>query len=79
MTASADFLGNLPLLVRPRIPRVEAGETLHALFERNGHICLFCMKHYTEALLNFRGGSKGNLKRLRQHGGNGLVIAVGPK
>lgn len=26
----------------------KAGETLHALFERNGHICLFCMKHYTE-------------------------------
>mmetsp|Transcript_13228 Transcript_13228/g.30204 ORF Transcript_13228/g.30204 Transcript_13228/m.30204 type:complete len:474 (+) Transcript_13228:3-1424(+) len=26
----------------------KACETLHALFERNGHICLFCMKHYTE-------------------------------
>ncbi|CAE7354767.1 HCc2 [Symbiodinium natans] len=26
----------------------KANETLQALFERNGHICLFCMKHYTE-------------------------------
>lgn len=27
----------------------KACETLQALFERNGHICLFCMKHYAEA------------------------------
>ncbi|CAJ1421623.1 unnamed protein product [Effrenium voratum] len=26
----------------------KACETLQALFERNGHICLFCMKHYAE-------------------------------
>ena len=27
----------------------EACETLQALFERNPHICIFCMKHYAEA------------------------------
>ena len=27
----------------------QACETLQALFERNGQICLFCMKHYAEA------------------------------
>jgi len=26
----------------------KATETLQALFEQNGHICLFCMQHYTE-------------------------------
>jgi len=26
----------------------KANETLQALFERNGHICLFCMQHYSE-------------------------------
>lgn len=26
----------------------KASETLQALFEQNGHICLFCMQHYTE-------------------------------
>mmetsp|Transcript_123612 Transcript_123612/g.357533 ORF Transcript_123612/g.357533 Transcript_123612/m.357533 type:complete len:857 (-) Transcript_123612:81-2651(-) len=26
----------------------QATETLQALFEQNGHICLFCMQHYTE-------------------------------
>lgn len=26
----------------------KASETLKALFEQNGHICLFCMQHYTE-------------------------------
>lgn len=26
----------------------KASETLQALFERNGHICLFCMQHYAE-------------------------------
>jgi len=26
----------------------KAKETLQALFEQNGHICLFCMQHYTE-------------------------------
>lgn len=26
----------------------KASETLQALFEQNGHICLFCMQHFTE-------------------------------
>merc|ERR1719336_2027316 len=26
----------------------KATETLQALFEQNGHICLFCIQHYTE-------------------------------
>lgn len=26
----------------------KASDTLQALFERNGHICLFCMQHYAE-------------------------------
>jgi len=26
----------------------KATDTLQALFEQNGHICLFCMQHYTE-------------------------------
>jgi len=26
----------------------KASETLQALFEQNGHICLFCMQHYSE-------------------------------
>ena len=32
----------------------KACETLQALFERNGHICLFCMKHYAEARFGAR-------------------------
>ena len=28
---------------------LEACEALQALFERNPHICIFCMKHYAEA------------------------------
>jgi len=29
----------------------KASEVLQALFEQNGHICLFCMQHYTEVKL----------------------------
>lgn len=32
----------------PQRIQAKASETLQALFEQNGHICLFCMQHYTE-------------------------------
>merc|ERR1719436_2347665 len=35
-------------LVTPSVVLQKATETLQALFEQNGHICLFCMQHYSE-------------------------------
>jgi len=32
----------------PEVVQKKATETLQALFEQNGHICLFCMQHYSE-------------------------------
>jgi len=32
----------------PDLVQKKATETLQALFEQNGHICLFCMQHYSE-------------------------------
>eukprot|EP00927_Polykrikos_kofoidii_P042627 TRINITY_DN3665_c0_g1_i1.p1 TRINITY_DN3665_c0_g1~~TRINITY_DN3665_c0_g1_i1.p1 ORF type:complete len:938 (-),score=200.65 TRINITY_DN3665_c0_g1_i1:99-2912(-) len=43
-TAAGTELNTKP----PQTVSQKACETLQALFEQNGHICLFCMQHYTD-------------------------------